>query len=84
MWRCKKYGRKIELREDWDYIKFDFMNDFVKQKFKDPKLAERLKNTKDLELIEGNTWGDRYWGKDQKGVGQNNLGKILMNIRDSL
>ena len=40
------------------------------------------------ELIEGNTWGDTFFGmiKDSQGkwTGENNLGKILMQIRDEL
>jgi len=40
-----------------------------------------LLQTGDEELIEGNKWGDRFWGVC-KGKGKNNLGKILMKIRD--
>jgi len=35
------------------------------------------------ELIEGNTWGDTFWGVSGV-IGQNNLGKILMKIREEL
>ena len=35
------------------------------------------------ELVEGNTWGDKVWGVCD-GVGENNLGKTLMRIRDAL
>jgi hypothetical protein len=34
-------------------------------------------------LIEGNTWGDTFWGVCN-GVGENNLGKTLMNVREIL
>jgi len=34
-------------------------------------------------LIEGNTWGDTYWGVC-RGRGSNNLGKLLMKIREVL
>lgn len=36
-----------------------------------------------VELIEGNTWGDRYWGVCD-GQGENHLGKLLMRVREGL
>ena len=48
-----------------------------------PELAEALLRTDDCELIEGNTWGDRYWGTVD-GYGENQLGQILMDIRKKL
>ena len=44
-------------------------------------LLERLINTNDKYLEEGNTWGDRIWGTVD-GVGANLLGQILMEIRE--
>lgn len=62
------------------------MEDVVRAKFyQNPRLAKRLLSTKDMELIEGNTWNDTYWGIDLRSMdGQNRLGKILMKIRDEL
>ena len=37
----------------------------------------------DVDLIEGNTWGDTFWGQVD-GKGENKLGKLLMKIRDEL
>ena len=34
-------------------------------------------------LVEGNTWGDKYWGVCG-GIGLNHLGKLLMQVRDEL
>lgn len=42
-----------------------------------------LINTGDAELIEGNSWGDTFWG-ECNGIGENNLGKILMKIRKEI
>lgn len=39
--------------------------------------------TGDAELIEGNNWGDTFWGVCN-GRGENMLGKLLMEIRDYL
>ena len=44
-------------------------------------MASRLINTGDAILIEGNTWGDTYWGVCD-GVGENRLGKLLMEVRE--
>lgn len=40
-------------------------------------------DTGNRHLEECNTWNDRYWGT-VNGKGENNLGKILMRIRDEL
>jgi predicted NAD-dependent protein-ADP-ribosyltransferase YbiA (DUF1768 family) len=34
------------------------------------------------EIVEDNTWGDTFWGQCN-GMGQNQLGKLLMKIRDT-
>lgn len=77
---AKKLGRVIQIRDDWDDVKFGIMLDFVRLKFQIPELNKKLLDTGDRELIEGNTWGDRFWGVCG-GVGDNNLGKILMKVR---
>jgi len=59
------------------------MKDILEIKFADTHLREALLATAPLELIEGNTWGDTYWGVCN-GVGENKLGKILMGIRDEI
>ena len=78
---AKKYGRKIKLRENWDSIKLDVMELIVALKFiQNPELRAKLIATGDIEIIEENTWNDTYWGVCN-GIGENHLGKILMNIR---
>ncbi len=80
---AKKLGRKVELRTDWnDKLKIEIMQKLVRQKFEDNfELAMRLVATGDAELIEGNWWGDKFWGQCE-GVGDNWLGKILMEVRE--
>ncbi len=81
---AKRAGRKVKIRPDWEDVKIGIMLDLVRQKFtNNVKLRNRLLATGDEELIEGNTWGDTFWGRC-KGIGQNNLGKILMKIRKEL
>ena len=80
----KKLGRKLKLRPNWDDVKISVMRELVREKFtRHPDLRRLLKDTGDAELIEGNWWGDTFWGR-YNGVGQNWLGKILMEIRDEL
>jgi len=78
--QAKKMGRRLNLRSDWAEVKVDVMWELVREKFRDSKLKAKLLATGCEELIEGNTWGDTFWGVHQ-GVGQNQLGKILMEVR---
>lgn len=81
---AKKLGRKVSLRPDWEEVKIGIMREIVREKFEQhPKLAEKLLATGDSYLEEGNTWGDRVWGT-VNGQGANNLGRILMEIREEL
>lgn len=80
-YEAKKLGKRVELRNDWDEIKVGLMKELVKQKFSKPNLLAKLKSITD-EIVETNNWGDTFWGKCY-GKGQNILGKILMEIRDS-
>ena len=80
----KKLGRRVVLRKDWEDIKIKVMTDIVKAKFEQNEdLQKKLLATEDAYLEEGNSWGDRIWGT-VNGVGANNLGEILMNVRKEL
>ena len=81
---AKKLGRKVELREDWEGVKNKIMLEIVINKFVyNPKLAQKLLDTGETRLVEGNTWNDTYWGVCN-GVGKNHLGAILMEARSYL
>lgn len=81
---AKRYGRQAQLRPDWNNVRLGFMEELVRRKFKsNERLAYLLKKTGDAELIEGNNWGDTFWGVCN-GKGENHLGKILMKIRSEL
>lgn len=81
--KAKRMGQHINLRVGWDWQKLQFMEEILQAKFEQhPDLMVKLKATGDAVLIEGNHWGDYYWGKC-KGFGQNHLGKLLMKIRDN-
>ena len=82
--RTKRLGKKVNLREDWNRVKIDVMREVLICKFsQNPELKEKLIATGNEELIEGNNWNDRFWGVC-RGVGQNHLGKLLMEIRRTI
>ena len=77
----KKYGSNLEIRPDWNEVKVSVMLDVVRKKFENLALRIKLLETGNAELIEGNTWNDTFWGVCN-GVGENNLGKVLMQVRE--
>jgi ribA/ribD-fused uncharacterized protein len=85
---AKVYGRTVEkIRDGWDGYKVAFMREIVRAKFNQhPELMEKLLATGDDVLVEGNDWGDRFWGKVKREnglwMGENWLGKILMEVRE--
>lgn len=79
---AKQAGRHLDLRPGWDKQKVSIMRHLLKLKFRKFHLGTQLARTGDAILIEGNWWGDTFWG-ECKGVGENNLGKLLMEIRDA-
>ncbi|KKL87304.1 hypothetical protein LCGC14_1936040 [marine sediment metagenome] len=79
----KRRGRAIKCRTDWNRVRTTIMVEIVYYKFdQNLDLRARLKATGDAILIEGNWWGDTYWGVC-RGVGKNMLGKILMIVRNA-
>ena len=81
---AKRLGRTMTIRKDWEATKMRVMETLLEQKFqKGTELANKLIATGNVQLIEGNYWNDRFWGVC-RGVGRNNLGKMLMAIRNNL
>lgn len=84
---AKRLGRLVTLRNDWEDVKIDVMYMLLCTKFSvatpaHESLLYKLLETGDKELVEGNTWGDTFWGVCN-GFGQNQLGKLLMKIREN-
>lgn len=82
--KIKRIGRTLDLRKNWEQVKVPIMHNLIKQKFSDAGLRELLMKTSPVKLIEGNTWGDTFWGECPLGTGKNMLGKLLMYERDGL
>lgn len=84
--QAKRAGRATWHRGDWEEIKVDVMHRLLKLKFeRDSRLADRLLETGNADLVEANNWNDHFWGVDVKtGEGENMLGKLLMQVRKEL
>lgn len=84
---AKKAGQKLKMSggrvADWDKRKVGVMRELLYKKFQNHDLAKMLLETGDEVLVEGNDWGDIFWGK-VNGAGQNWLGKLLMEVRESI
>ena len=81
---AKLAGRQVQLRADWEEIKYERMKFWLDWKFSQPVFAAQLEATGNAVLIEGNQWGDEIWGRVWRHghwEGQNWLGKLLMQIR---
>lgn len=82
---AKRRGRMVSLRDDWDIVKIPIMSKLVSLKFQNLILKQQLLDTGDQILQEGNYWQDTFWGVNlETGVGNNHLGKILMNLRETI
>lgn len=83
----KSLGSKIELREDWEDIKLQVMEEILTIKFSKEPYRTKLLDTGVQNLQEGNRWNDKFWGvclKENPNEGENHLGRIIMKIRDKL
>lgn len=79
----KVKAKQYSVKPNWDEIKKDVMIELCASKFHKGYYKDKLLETKDSILIEGNKHRDFYWGVcDYRG--ENILGKILMKIRDCL
>lgn len=86
---AKRFGNKVKLIKGWDRIKIIVMEELLRKKFSNKELRDRLLKTGDEYLEEGNTWHDNFWGvckcnRCYSKEGLNNLGKLLMKIRQDL
>lgn len=81
----KKIGRTLFIRPDWEEVKFAVMFHLLQKKFSDENLKQKLLDTGNKILIEGNYWGDQTWGMTNvygAYEGRNALGKFLMELRE--
>lgn len=81
---ARKIGQQVKLREDWKYARLEIMYKLLEDKFcHNEKLRQALKDTGDRWIQEDNDWGDTFWGV-YNSVGENMLGKMIMEIRQNI
>ena len=86
---AKKYGGKTSFkknnftfRDDWDKIKLKLMEEITEAYYSvNPKMKQKLIDTKDSELLHTGPRIDPFWGTTKNG-GENHHGKILMKLRE--
>lgn len=85
--KAKRAGGRngyVIMYPEFEAEKVDIMRDLLLKKFSNPHFKELLLSTGNLILIEGNTWGDQFWGYDMRAKrGYNVLGQLLMEIREA-
>ena len=83
--KAKASGKKILRKSNWHEIKLEAMYGIVKAKFtQNENLKKKLLATGNSELIESNSWRDKFWGTNLKLEGENHLGRILMKVREEI
>jgi ribA/ribD-fused uncharacterized protein len=88
--KAKNLGRELKDRLDWEYAKIPAMRHAQEHRIEtDPNFTRQLQETGLFEIVEWNTWCDNYWGhctcEDCQELPKlNNLGKILMQLREKL
>lgn len=99
--KAKRFGEQIlqmnmSPNPQWsDDFRLELMEDLVFQKFsKNEDLRDLLLATGDIEIVEGNSWHDNFFGicnclkcpleKQRPKEQGNQLGKILMRVRERL
>lgn len=76
--------RKRKLRRDWESVKIGVMREALDAKFRQhEELRTLLLGTGDAKLVE-HTENDDFWGDGGDGSGRNELGRLLMRVRESL
>ena len=79
---AKKIGRKYEIRDNWDGVKYGIMVDAIYAKFSQVQECRTvLLNTKNYPIHEDSPF-DYVWG--WRNNGDDLLGEILMNTRTTI
>lgn len=85
---AKRLGRSVDLRKDWEHIKYKVMLKALRLRFEsDKSFRELLRQTGNSFLVEDTTsWHDNIWGacfcpRCREGWAGNKLGVAMMTIR---
>ncbi|MDZ7961773.1 MAG: NADAR domain-containing protein [Aulosira sp. DedQUE10] len=73
-----------QLRSDWDLVKTQVMREAVLKKFlTHAEIRDILLDTGNEMLVEDSP-NDYFWGCGANQTGQNQLGKVLMSVREEI
>lgn len=79
-----KLGHVYLHRNDWKKVKYEIMRKAVLRKFQThANIRNILLNTGNEAIVQKDL-GDYYWGCGEDGSGHNYLGKVLMEVRNTL
>lgn len=84
--KARKIGqdRSLTARVDGEHVKVEVMRRAVRAKFEQNRqLGRQLLDTGNEQLIH-QSGSEFYWGRNQEGIGDNHLGVIIMEVRNSL
>ncbi len=100
IWRARELAKRLQKRRDWTpELSIELMQKITLDKLsRSPNLRSLLLATRHERIVAENDWHEQFWGrcicnnrpgkcgrKDSCLVpGSNNLGKILMSVRDQL
>lgn len=83
--KVKTASRQIKIKDNWEDIKINVMFECLIKKFEQEPFRTKLIETGDKFIMEGNWWGDEFWGVNLKNnKGKNYLGKLITTIRNNL
>ncbi|MEK7635373.1 MAG: NADAR family protein [Patescibacteria group bacterium] len=75
-------ANKDKYREDWGDVRVQIMKEILRAKVEQhPYVKKKLLESDGKELIE-DSWRDNFWGWGPNKDGQNQLGKLWMEIRE--
>lgn len=85
-WAAMQVERKHKdkRRKDWQDVKVGVMTELVRAKVaQNEDVRDCLLATGNRKIVENSPW-DAFWGMGDDGNGQNQMGKIWMQLRDEL
>lgn len=82
--KAKQLANSVELRDNWENIKFYIMLKAIRAKVEHHSSIKKLLLETENSLIAENSPYDYIWGLGANGTGQNLLGKIWVRVRNEL
>lgn len=89
--QAKRAGQQLEMRPEWEAIKYAVMMNLIRQKYQLwTKYGRSLIASGPMRLVEVNNWHDNIWGNclcdrpSCQAPGENWLGRLLMLRRSEL